>query len=80
MFPTPSASARIVSRWSADIEKRQEAFRKGELKPERRKEVVVVPNIGSLGRVHVKTEMGERLVPRGGGSELGIEGMPGGLE
>lgn len=67
-------------RWCADIEKRQEAFRKGDLKPERRKEVVVVPNIGSLGRVFVKTEVGERTVPRGGASDLGVEGMPGALE
>jgi len=44
------------------------------LKPQPRQEVVVVPGVGRIGRVGVRTEMGEKV------EEFGMEEMPGGLE
>ncbi|KAL7415672.1 hypothetical protein BDY24DRAFT_413246 [Mrakia frigida] len=72
-----SISNRIgAAMWAFDCEKRQEAFRTGELKPQPRQEVVVVPGVGKIGRVGVRTEMGEKVERFG---EKGEE-MPGGLD
>lgn len=45
-------------RWAFDLEKRQDAFRRGKLQPEETTKMEVLPGLGSLGRVNVRSEMG----------------------
>lgn len=56
-----------------DLEKRQGAFRNGELQKRPKTEVVLVPGIGEKGRVDIRSEMaGDLLLSK-------KESMPGAL-
>ncbi|CED84787.1 hypothetical protein [Phaffia rhodozyma] len=76
-----SISNRIgAAMWAFDLEKRQAAFRSGELKPQPhdRTTFTVIPGVGSLGQVEIKSDLARQKMDDEGipGSFAGMTGKP----